>query len=519
MRRPGVVFTREQLLSEVWGYAATAGGRTVDVHVAQLRAKLGAASPIRTVRSVGYAAGGDRPHRDRRPRHALATDRLLAVGVAVLTALLAGLLAVGLTRTSADDSAGSTLARIADAAAARADRERPPAPRRTGPCAPWAPWASSPQRGPGPAPYVDEPPRPRRPDPGPPAELLAATVSAVTTSAAPRSSSRAGRRRRRHRPRAAPVRRDRRLRPARAAGPDRPRHRRGRRGGRQHRVARRLARPLRRTADAAHALAAGRARRGGAGRGARRGRRGRERPQLPVRARCRGPRAGSATSSSRCRTTCARRSPASAATPSHSRAASCHPMTPPVSAASSSPRRKRLERLVGDLLDLARLGAGPAELAPEPTDLVALGREVESVWSRRCAAVGVRSPSSRPGRGLVGHRPGPGAPARRRPARERPAGHAGRPPDRRRGAPRGRAGRVVVEVRDGGPGLTDDDLSVAFEPSVLHERYRGVRPVGTGLGLAIVGRLAQVLGGDGRGRARARGRRPLHPAPPHPPPS
>ncbi len=61
LRRPGVVFTREQLLSDVWGYAATAGGRTVDVHVAQVRAKLGDASPIRTVRSVGYAAGGDRP--------------------------------------------------------------------------------------------------------------------------------------------------------------------------------------------------------------------------------------------------------------------------------------------------------------------------------------------------------------------------------------------------------------------------------------------------------------------------
>ena len=46
---------------------------------------------------------------------------LLAVGVAVLTALLAGLLAVSLTRTSADDSARSTLAAIADAAAERAD--------------------------------------------------------------------------------------------------------------------------------------------------------------------------------------------------------------------------------------------------------------------------------------------------------------------------------------------------------------------------------------------------------------
>ena len=56
MRRPGRVFSREQLLSEVWGYSAAAGTRTVDVHVAQLRSKLGAASPIRTVRGVGYAA-------------------------------------------------------------------------------------------------------------------------------------------------------------------------------------------------------------------------------------------------------------------------------------------------------------------------------------------------------------------------------------------------------------------------------------------------------------------------------
>jgi two-component system, OmpR family, response regulator MtrA len=55
MRRPGRVFGREQLISEVWGYSALAGNRTVDVHIAQLRSKLGAASPIRTVRGVGYS--------------------------------------------------------------------------------------------------------------------------------------------------------------------------------------------------------------------------------------------------------------------------------------------------------------------------------------------------------------------------------------------------------------------------------------------------------------------------------
>jgi DNA-binding response OmpR family regulator len=56
MRAPGRVYAREQLLSAVWGYQAAAGTRTVDVHVAQLRAKLGDDSPIRTVRGVGYSA-------------------------------------------------------------------------------------------------------------------------------------------------------------------------------------------------------------------------------------------------------------------------------------------------------------------------------------------------------------------------------------------------------------------------------------------------------------------------------
>lgn len=56
MQQPGRVITRDQLLEEVWGYAAIVGTRTVDVHVAQVRAKLGDASPIRTVRGVGYSA-------------------------------------------------------------------------------------------------------------------------------------------------------------------------------------------------------------------------------------------------------------------------------------------------------------------------------------------------------------------------------------------------------------------------------------------------------------------------------
>jgi DNA-binding response OmpR family regulator len=55
MVRPGRVYTRAELLSAVWGYPADDATRTVDVHVAQLRSKLGPASPIRTVRGVGYS--------------------------------------------------------------------------------------------------------------------------------------------------------------------------------------------------------------------------------------------------------------------------------------------------------------------------------------------------------------------------------------------------------------------------------------------------------------------------------
>ena len=59
---PGRVFTREVLLSRVWGYEYYGGARTVDVHVRRLRAKLGEeyAALIQTVRSVGYRLGESR---------------------------------------------------------------------------------------------------------------------------------------------------------------------------------------------------------------------------------------------------------------------------------------------------------------------------------------------------------------------------------------------------------------------------------------------------------------------------
>lgn len=56
MQHPGRVYTRDQLLQEVWGFDYYGGSRTVDVHVRRLRAKLGAEHEqlIGTVRNVGY---------------------------------------------------------------------------------------------------------------------------------------------------------------------------------------------------------------------------------------------------------------------------------------------------------------------------------------------------------------------------------------------------------------------------------------------------------------------------------
>ncbi len=56
MENRGLVVSRDQLLDRVWGLEFAAGTRTVDVHVAQLRAKLGRPGLIRTIRGSGYKA-------------------------------------------------------------------------------------------------------------------------------------------------------------------------------------------------------------------------------------------------------------------------------------------------------------------------------------------------------------------------------------------------------------------------------------------------------------------------------
>lgn len=154
---------------------------------------------------------------------------------------------------------------------------------------------------------------------------------------------------------------------------------------------------------------------------------------------------------------------------------------------------KRLDRLVGDLLDLARLGAHDFRIECAPVDVTAVAHAAAGVWSGRCAAAGVEFRLEAPPVPLVAVTDA----ARLRQVLDGLFDNALRVTPA--GAPivlaaRAEAGAVVVEVRDGGPGLSDADLAVAFEQGALYERYRGVRQVGTGLGLAIVRGLVQRLG-------------------------
>jgi len=169
---------------------------------------------------------------------------------------------------------------------------------------------------------------------------------------------------------------------------------------------------------------------------------------------------------------------------------------------------QRMQRLVDDLLDLARLGAIDFRIETTHVDVGALVREAAEVWAPRCRRAGVELRVDAPAAPVVAVTD----PGRVRQIVDALADNALRVVPA--GAPivlaarAAGAGAVEVEVRDGGPGLTDDDVRVAFERSALHDRYRGVRLVGTGIGLALVGGLAERLGGRAEaGRAPEGGAR------------
>ena len=154
----------------------------------------------------------------------------------------------------------------------------------------------------------------------------------------------------------------------------------------------------------------------------------------------------------------------------------------------------RLDRLVSDLLDLARLGADDFRLDVTEVDLTVLVAESARVWHSRCAAAGVEFRLDAVPSPVVVHTD----PRRLRQVVDGLAENALRATPA--GAPvvlalRTTADAAVLEVRDGGPGLSEEDYRLAFQRGVLHSRYQGVRPVGTGIGLALVHGLVTRLGG------------------------
>lgn len=168
---------------------------------------------------------------------------------------------------------------------------------------------------------------------------------------------------------------------------------------------------------------------------------------------------------------------------------------------------QRLDRLVGDLMELARLEADDFPLDLLPVDLTALAAEAAEVWQARSSAAGVE---------FRLHAPSDPVPVTADPRRLRQvldglaenalritpsgaplvfavytaAGAVGTDPALRP------AVHGVLQVRDGGPGLAAEDYPVVFERGALHDRYRGHRPVGEGgVGLALIRGLVSRMGG------------------------
>ncbi len=154
----------------------------------------------------------------------------------------------------------------------------------------------------------------------------------------------------------------------------------------------------------------------------------------------------------------------------------------------------RLQRLVSDLLDLARLGADQFRLDLAPCDLTGLLTDMAATWRVRCDQRGAVLRIERPDGPVV-------VLTDQRRLRQVLDGLAenalrllkpGQPlvlllaP-----TPAG----VQLQVRDGGPGLAEEDYPVAFDQGVLYARYRATRPVGAGIGLPLVHSLITRMGG------------------------
>jgi two-component system sensor histidine kinase BaeS len=161
-------------------------------------------------------------------------------------------------------------------------------------------------------------------------------------------------------------------------------------------------------------------------------------------------------------------------------------------AATVAVEAARLERLVRDLLDLARMRKTDFSVHNSEIDLAEVADDAVRRYQPQADAFGVALNAV-----AVGPSPATADADRvlqvvsnlvENALRLTPAG----------GEVRVVAGPGELRVEDTGPGLGDDEREHAFERFYLHERYGRERPVGTGLGLAIVKELTEAMGGTVR---------------------
>ncbi|UKA63046.1 sensor histidine kinase [Arthrobacter sp. FW306-04-A] len=154
----------------------------------------------------------------------------------------------------------------------------------------------------------------------------------------------------------------------------------------------------------------------------------------------------------------------------------------------------RLDRFVRDLLELARLESDDFRVELQPVDASLILRESWQAWQAVCVQNGITGRLELPAGPLPVRSDG----QRLRQVVDGLLENAlrvtpGGSPVVLAAYPAGSG--LTVEVRDGGPGLTEADAAVAFERGALFARYSGERQVGSGLGLSIAARIVQRLGG------------------------
>ncbi|HKU36256.1 MAG TPA: HAMP domain-containing sensor histidine kinase [Paenarthrobacter sp.] len=157
----------------------------------------------------------------------------------------------------------------------------------------------------------------------------------------------------------------------------------------------------------------------------------------------------------------------------------------------------RLDRFVRDLLELARLESDDFRVERQPVDAALILRESWQAWQAVRTRTGIAGRLELPQGALIVRTDG----QRLRQVVDGLLENALRVTPE--GSPVVLAAYtaapgspvLTVEVRDGGPGLTEADAAVAFDRGALFARYRGERPVGSGLGLSIAARIVGRLGG------------------------